>query len=145
MMNPTIATGLRTYALRLSPGEDLKECLQTFVNEHAIAAGGVLTTVGSLQQASLRFAGQEQTRIMRDRFEILSLVGTLSLEGLHLHMAISDCDGQTWGGHVMPGCIIYTTAEIIVGALTGIVFQRSMDGQTGYRELVVIPQQGERR
>lgn len=137
MTTAAIASGFTPWVLRLSPGEDLKERLQAFVQAQAIAAGGIITTVGSLQQASLRFAGAEQSTVLRDRFEIVSLVGTLSPQGLHLHMAISDRQGRTLGGHVMPGCIIYTTAEIIVGALPGLVFQRAFDPQTGYRELTI--------
>ena len=130
------STGLTPYVLRLSPGEDLKESLHAFIHQETIAAGCILTTVGSLQQASLRFAGQNTPSIFSDRFEIVSLVGTLSLEGLHLHLAIADAQGRTVGGHVMPGCLIYTTAEIVIGSLSDIVFRRQVDEQTGYRELV---------
>ena len=131
------ATALTPYCLRLSPGDDLKYCLQTFTESRAIAAGCILTTVGSLQQASLRFAGQDSETILAGRFEIVSLVGTLSRDGLHLHLAIADEQGHMIGGHVMPGCLIYTTAEIVVGALSGLTFQRRLDTQTGYRELAI--------
>lgn len=131
------ATALTPYCWRLSPGDDLKQSLQAMTESHAIAAGCILTTVGSLQPASLRFAGQDQATLLTDRFEIVSLVGTLSLDGLHLHMAVSDRQGRTLGGHVMPGCLIYTTAEIVVGTLSGLAFHRQMDNQTGYRELAI--------
>ncbi|MEM6717451.1 MAG: PPC domain-containing DNA-binding protein, partial [Cyanobacteria bacterium P01_C01_bin.147] len=103
----------------------------------AVTAGCILTTVGSLQQASLRFAGQDSATVLTDRFEIVSLVGTLSRSGMHLHLAIADSQGQTLGGHVMPGCLIYTTAEIVVGILPELTFQRQLDDQTGYRELAI--------
>lgn len=136
--HPAIAaTGLTPYCLRLSPGDDLKHSLQAFTEAQAIAAGCILTTVGSLQQASLRFAGQNGATTLSGRFEIVSLVGTLSLSGLHLHLAIADEQGQTLGGHMMPGCLIFTTAEIVVGALAGVEFQRQLDEQTGYRELAI--------
>ncbi|MDB9527007.1 DNA-binding protein [Oscillatoria sp. CS-180] len=130
-------TALRPFVLRLSPGDDLKESLQQLVQQHRIAAGCILTTVGSLQQASLRFAGQDTATLFHDRFEIVSLVGTLSLEGLHLHMAIANAQGQTCGGHIMPGCLVYTTAEIVIGVLAGVEFQRRLDEATGYRELKI--------
>ncbi len=131
------ATALTPYCWRLSPGDDLKQSLQAFAESYAITAGCILTTVGSLQQASLRFSGQESTTVLTERFEIVSLVGTLSQSGLHLHMAIADSQGRTLGGHVMPGCLIYTTAEIVVGALSGLTFHRRLDDQTGYRELAI--------
>ena len=131
------ATAMKPYCLRLSPGDDLKQGLQAFTESQAIAAGCVLTTVGSLQQANLRFAGQTEATMLNGRFEIVSLVGTLSPQGLHLHLAIADSQGHMIGGHVMPGCLIYTTAEIVVGVLSGVTFQRRLDAQTGYRELVI--------
>ncbi len=132
-----MAAALTPYCLRLSPGNDLKQGLQTFTESQAISAGCIVTTVGSLQQASLRFAGQSEATILNERFEIVSLVGTLSPQGLHLHMAIADSQGHMVGGHVMPGCLIYTTAEIVVGMLSGVTFQRQLDAQTGYRELAI--------
>lgn len=131
------ATGLTPYVLRLSPGEDLKESLQAFTRQASLAAGCILTAVGSLQQASLRFAEQDQATRLEDRCEIISLVGTLSLEGVHLHMAIANAQGKTFGGHVMPGCLIYTTAEIVIGTLSGVTFHRRWDKRTGYRELAI--------
>lgn len=131
------ATALKPCCWRLSPGADLQQSLQAFAESYAVTAGCILTTVGSLQQASLRFAGQDSATVLTDRFEIVSLVGTLSRSGLHLHLAIADSQGQTLGGHVMPGCLIYTTAEIVVGILPELTFQRQLDDQTGYRELAI--------
>ena len=138
MMGALASTSLNPYALRLSPGEDLKRSLQQFTQSQSLAAGCIITAVGSLQQASLRFAGQNDATTLTGRFEIVSLVGTLSLGGLHLHMAIADSQGTTLGGHLMPGCLIYTTAEIIIGSLAGFTFQRVHDPQTGYRELSIV-------
>ncbi|MGF1460656.1 MAG: PPC domain-containing DNA-binding protein [Leptolyngbyaceae cyanobacterium] len=84
------STGLIPHCLRLNPGSDLKESLRTDVVAHEVGAGCILTTVGSLQQTCLRLAGQSETTTVTGRFEIMSLVGTLSPEGLHLHMAIAD-------------------------------------------------------
>jgi predicted DNA-binding protein with PD1-like motif len=131
------STHLICHALRLSPGEDLKHCLQAFADRHRMAAGCLLTAVGSLQQVCLRYAGQDAPAILTGRFEIVSLVGTIAQGGCHLHMAIADEQGRTLGGHVMAGCLVYTTAEIVVAALPGLTFQRLPDAQTGYRELVI--------
>ncbi|MEL6399509.1 MAG: PPC domain-containing DNA-binding protein [Cyanobacteria bacterium J06626_4] len=131
------STGLTPYALRLPPDADLKISLQTFTQQQQLAAACILTAVGSLTVAQLRFAGQATPTVLPERFEIVSLVGTLSVAGLHLHLAIANAQGQLWGGHLMPGCRIYTTAEIVVGALPGLRFQRLADEQTGYRELAI--------
>ena len=71
--------------------------------------------------------------------EIVSLVGTLSPDGEHLHVAISDGAGRTIGGHLLEGSLVYTTAEIAVGELDGLAFSRETDPRTTYGELVVRP------
>jgi predicted DNA-binding protein with PD1-like motif len=129
------ATGLKTYALRLRPGQDLRVELERFAKEKGLRAGLILTAVGSLQKASLRLANQGNPTSYEDKFEIVSLVGTLSPDGVHLHLSLSDGAGKTIGGHLVEGCTIYTTAEIVIGELKGLRFTREQDAQTGYKEL----------
>ena len=128
---------VKPLALRLTPGEDLKGALLKLTEERALGAGIILTCVGSLAEASLRFAGREETHTLSGPFEILSLEGTLSLEGLHLHIALADREGKTVGGHVQLGCVVYTTAELVIGELPGLNFLRTFDTVTGYEELEV--------
>ncbi len=128
--------------MRLTPGEDLKEVLREFTQTRALKAGIILTCVGSLAEASLRFAGRDETTTLPGPFEILSLVGTLSPEGVHLHVALADGEGRTVGGHVQPGCLVYTTAELVVGELSGLTFLRTFDTVTGYGELEVRGEKG---
>lgn len=77
-----------------------------------------------------------QIKTYEGHFEIVSLVGTLSSGG-HLHMSISDAEGNVFGGHVFGDVIVYTTAEVIVGNCPGAVMNREEDKRTGYKELTV--------
>ncbi len=129
---------MQIFALRLKPNQDLKESLKNFVGLNNIQSGFILTTVGSLKQARIRFADQNNSKALNGKFEILSLAGTLSTSGIHLHIAISDRDGKTIGGHLDNGCIIYTTAEIVIGASEEFTFIRTVDEQTGFKELKII-------
>ncbi|NJN85022.1 MAG: DNA-binding protein [Leptolyngbyaceae cyanobacterium SL_7_1] len=126
---------MKTFALRLHPGDDLRLCLKQFAQDYALQAGCVLSAIGSLKQATLRFSNQPEGRIIHDMFEVISLAGTLSIHGVHLHMAIADNQGSVLGGHLMEGCLIYTTAEIVIGELEGVMFERAIDRQTGFLEL----------
>ena len=72
-----------------------------------------------------------------ERFEIVSLTGTVSRHGAHLHMSLADYQGNVVGGHVMEGCEVFTTAEIVLGECSGHVFTRQRDDETGFDELVV--------
>jgi predicted DNA-binding protein with PD1-like motif len=130
---------MKIFALRLKPNQDLKESLKNFVTSNNIEAGFILTTVGSLKQATLRFANQNDSKVLHDKFEIVSLVGTLSTHGIHLHISISDKDGKTIGGHLEKGCLIYTTAEIVIGVSEDFIFVRTVDENTGYKELEIQP------
>lgn len=128
---------MKTFALRLQPKQDLRQSLKDFAITHRLQAGFVLSAIGSLKTAAIRFADQDTSDILNDTFEILSLNGTLSVHGVHLHIAISDKQGRTIGGHLDNGCIIYTTAEIVLGELPQYVFLRSPDEQTGFLELKI--------
>lgn len=97
----------------------------------------ILTCVGSLSEANLRFANQPEGTALAGKFEIVSLTGVMSMHGSHYHMAIADSTGRTLGGHLLKGCLIYTTAEIIVGILPQYRFRREFDAASGFRELTI--------
>lgn len=126
---------MQLFALRLRPGQDLGLELARFVQEHSLQAAFIITCVGSLRQAALRLANRSETTIYEDKFEIVALVGTLDAAGYHLHLSLSDGQGRTIGGHLMEGCLIYTTAEIVIGEADDLVFSRPFDPETGYPEL----------
>ncbi|MBW4502092.1 MAG: DNA-binding protein [Scytonema hyalinum WJT4-NPBG1] len=130
---------MKVFALRLKPNEDLKQTLKIFALQENIKAGFILTAIGSLKVATIRFANQDTSTVLSEKFEILSLNGTIATTGVHLHIAISDKQGKTIGGHLDDGCIIYTTAEIVIGISEEYTFVRTLDQQTGYKELEIIP------
>ncbi|XP_016848982.1 bifunctional protein GlmU [Anolis carolinensis] len=132
---------LSVYALRLGPGEDILSTLVKFVKDRKLKSPFVMTCVGSISKATLRLANAIASNTnkivhLNERFEIVSLVGTLN-EAPHLHICLSDKDGKTIGGHVVSDLIVFTTAEIVVGECDGLWFSREMDGSTGFPELVI--------
>jgi hypothetical protein len=133
------------HVIRLTPGEDLRVALAGYVQGRGIKAAAIVSAVGSLREAALRLADQKDATHYAGKYEIVSLSGTFSPDGPHLHIAIADSEGRTIGGHVVEGCIIYTTAEIVIAELTDVRFSREEDPQTGYRELRVAPAGGEKR
>ncbi len=126
-----------SYALRLKPGQDLRASLDSFVKEKNIEAGWLITCAGSLTQYNIRFANQPDGSSGEGHFEIVSLVGTLSTNGSHVHLSISDKTGKTIGGHLLEGCKVYTTAEIVIGTAPDLIFTREKDGTTEWEELQV--------
>ncbi len=129
---------MRAYTFRLKPGQDLLQEIEKFVAAQSVEAGCVLCGVGSLTKAMIRLANREAVSEYRGHFEIVSLTGTVSIHGSHLHIAISDEDGKTIGGHLMTGCSVYTTAEIVIAAFEEVVYRREkLENDSGYEELVV--------
>lgn len=134
---------LRIAAIRLRPHQDLLVELENFVRQHQVDAACVLTCVGSLRRAAIRFADQPDAALLQGgdpaaRFEIVSLTGVMSQNGSHYHLSVSDGEGRTFGGHLMEGCRVYTTCEIVIGILDGMVFRREFDPESGYPELVIL-------
>jgi len=129
---------VRTFAVRLHPGADLKFEIQQFANQHQLKAGWIVTCVGSLSKYCLRFANQKTASVGEGHFEIVSLVGTLSNSGCHLHISISNQAGATIGGHLLEGCIIFTTAELVIGSDDQFIFEREIDKVTGWKELRIV-------
>jgi len=127
----------KTFAFRLHPTKDLKIGIEEFVSDQKILAGFIITCVGSLTDFHLRFANQQSGTRGSGHYEIVSLVGTLSTNGSHLHIALANESGSVFGGHLLDGCKIYTTAEIVIGVHEGFIFEKEIDSATGYRELTI--------
>lgn len=131
---------MNNYTFRLKPGDDLFDAIEAFVRDKNIEAGCVLSGVGSLTRVALRFANRESHSHYDGYFEIVSITGTISIHGSHLHISISDADGKTMGGHLVSGSKIYTTAEIVLAVFDDIVYKREyLDNDSGYKELTVHP------
>ena len=131
------ASPMTVRALCLSPGDEMRKELSRFARANRLRAGIVLTCVGSLGRVVLRLADQPEGTTFEGKHEIVSMVGTLSPDGDHLPLAVSNSTGRTVGGHLLEGSIVYTTAEIAVGEIDGLAFARVKDPVTTYPELAV--------
>lgn len=130
---------MKTIAKRLVDGQDLMIEIQNLVKEHQIEAGVVLSAVGSLKESNIRVPviDGEVKYINPTNLEIDNLHGTVSINGVHLHISVSDVSGMVMGGHLKEGCIIRTTCELIIGVLNDVEFIRETDESTGFDELIV--------
>jgi hypothetical protein len=128
---------MRNYTFRLKAGQDLFDSISLFIRENGIQAGCVLSGVGSLTHAALRFANRPTYTNYEGYFEIVSITGTVSIHGSHLHLSIADENGKTIGGHLDSGCKIYTTAEIVLAVFDDVVYKRECAVDSEYEELAV--------
>lgn len=128
--------------LRLVPGDDLRAALVATAREQHWLAAFVISGIGSLNRARLRFAGRSEFVALDGDLELLTLAGTLSPDGPHLHASIANATGQVIGGHVGPSCTIRTTAEILIVEASAWRLARAPDPATGHDELVIRPRGG---
>jgi predicted DNA-binding protein with PD1-like motif len=137
---------MQALPLRLNPGDDLRAAIEAALagpgagtGTGAATAAFVLQGIGSLSVARLRYAGLPQPTELRGDLEILTVAGSVSPDGAHLHMCVSDAQGRVYGGHVGAGCIVRTTAELLLALLPGHRFAREHDALTSFKELTIYP------
>ena len=138
-LSAPLVSGGRFYAMRLKPGEDVLDTLQAFVAANDMKAAAIVTVVGSLTHAMIRYAAQPGGDLREGLFEIVSMIGTVEATGNHVHISCSDETGAMFGGHMLSGCLTRTTCEIVLVELTDFSFSREYCPISTWDELVVSP------
>jgi predicted DNA-binding protein with PD1-like motif len=128
---------MQLLPIRFPPGVDLRRALESVATDQFKDSAFVIAGIGSLIEASLRYAGEATDCKIAGPLEILSLSGTLSSSGAHLHISVSNASGHVFGGHLTYGNVVRTTAEVLVAPLVEWSLTREHDAATGFNELVV--------
>lgn len=128
---------MKTYCFRLKRGQDILNSIEAFAKANDIAAGVILSGVGCVTKAKVRDASGVTFKELNQPLEIVSLMGTVSSNRTHLHISFSKEDLSTVGGHLVEGCIVNTTCEVVIGQLDDVIFSTEFDEETGYDELVI--------
>lgn len=127
---------MKTLCKRLHRGDDLLLSIRAFAKENNLAAGVVLSSVGCISAGCVRDASGVTVRRIEEPCEIVSLFGTVSAARCHLHISLAREDLSVIGGHLVKGCIVNTTCELVVGVLDGWRIETEWDEATGYDELI---------
>lgn len=130
---------MKTIAKRLQDGQDLVLEIRKIAEENNIEAGVILSAVGSLTESTIRVPviDGEVKYVHPEKLEIVSLMGTVSKYGCHLHISVSDLEGKVFGGDAREGCSVRTTCELVIGILEDKTFTREEDENTGFKELKI--------
>ena len=131
---------MRTVALHLDAGSDVRRTLEALARSEN-ATGFVLSVVGNLAQAAFQCPGKPQPTLLHGELEIITLQGTLSPAGVHLHLSFSDGECQVWGGHLEPGTVVHKGADVLVGFLdaAGPADQPGVSAQVGFTASPAAP------
>lgn len=110
--------------IRLDPGELFLESVQQILMEEGIRAGVVVSGIGSLSVCHIHVvnAGYPPNLLTRvqDYYEYKGSIEVLAVQGIiangepHLHITVADDNQNVHGGHVEPGCVVLTMAEIAI-------------------------------
>ena len=120
---------------RLYEDEDLLEAIAS-ASKQAKISTGFFTLIGTLKKARLGFyrEGNYELIEIKKPLEIVSCIGNVTPKEnaliAHAHIAVSDEKGQTFGGHVLPGCLIAVTAELMLVEAVGMKLERKFDEKT---------------
>lgn len=122
---------------KLKHGADLLEEITNICRDYDIRLGRI-EAFGAVKKARLGFYNQKtreyQDFILDRPLEITKLIGNISLKDgnpiIHAHLTLADENGSAYGGHLMPGTIIFA-CEIILQIFDGTPFERKFDEETG--------------
>jgi predicted DNA-binding protein with PD1-like motif len=121
----------------MEPGEDVLASIEAVAKEHNVRSGQ-LSLIGAVSKAKLgyfhRQAGEYRNFTVDEDVEVVSCIGDISThEGnlvVHAHMIVADEVGKCWGGHLLPGCEVSVTIELVI-IETQIELIRKRDDVTG--------------
>ncbi len=128
----------RTIVARLEPGEDILETLEKLVVVNSIRAGH-LSLIGAVASATLGYFDREsqiyRSFTLNEDLEVTSCIGNIARTVddrpvVHAHMAVANEDGTTFSGHLMNGCVVSVTIEVVITILDGELI-RDIDPATG--------------
>ena len=125
------------YIFRLHRGDDLKQSILEFCRMNNINSGIIACAVGCCSKVKFRLAGAENFYEDERDYEIVSIMGTISNDGVHIHISFADDTGKVVGGHLTEGCIINTTCEVSIIKSDKYKLSREYDEETCYKELVI--------
>jgi len=120
---------------RLYEDEDLLEVIASTSKQARISAGS-FTLIGTLKKAKIGFyhEGNYEPIEIAKPLEIVSCIGNISLKEkapiVHAHIVVSDKKGQAFGGHVLSGCLISVTGELMLVEAIGIKLEKRFDEKT---------------
>jgi len=124
---------------RLFEDEDLAESIKKRAETNGIRAGFFIL-IGSLKRVALGFykEGKYETIRLEGPMEIASCTGNVAVDEkgeivIHAHIVVSNERCEAFGGHLMKGCEVGATAELVMVEAAGVGVQRGFDEKTNLK------------
>jgi predicted DNA-binding protein with PD1-like motif len=110
----------RTIFARLSENEDLLNAIKEKAEQNGIQSG-FFFLIGTVKRAVMGYykEGNYKQIKVAGPLEIVSCKGNVSLREdgelvAHAHISVADEEGRMFGGHLLPGCPIDATGELVL-------------------------------
>jgi len=120
---------------RFFENEDLLETISRVAKQNDVDSG-FFFLIGTLKKAVLGYYKERKYLSLEKAgpLEIASCVGNISVKEkselvVHGHIVVSDQEGKAFGGHVLPGCLVDATAELVLVKVQNGVLRREFDAQ----------------
>jgi hypothetical protein len=126
----------KTVFSRLLEGEDLAETIKKQAETNGIRAGFFIL-IGTVKHAALGYykEGKYETVRLEGPLEVASCTGNVAVDEkgevvIHAHVVVSNEKGEAFGGHLMKGCDVGATAELVMIEAADIKVRRVYDEKT---------------
>jgi len=126
----------KLFFSRLQEDDDVADSVKKKARESGVKAG-VFMLIGALKCAELGCYkhGEYVTTRLDGPLEVASCMGNIAIDEkgetiVHAHIVVSNENGQAYGGHLMRGCNVGPTAELVVLEVAGVDLQRRYDEKT---------------
>lgn len=125
----------QVFFARFVEDQDLLEAIASTAKENNIDSG-FFFLIGTLKKAILGFykEGKYLPIEKPGPLEIASCMGNISTRDnsdlvVHGHIVVSDVEAKAFGGHILPGCLVDVTAELVLYKVEDGTLGRIFNGQ----------------
>jgi len=133
-----------TVVVRLQKGELLLEAMGDLCRREGIRNGVILTGFGSLYESCWSGAVKPDyppreffRETSTEALEILAISGVIADYHVHAHVVLSKRE-RAFGGHLEPGCRVFSLVELAIAKLDHLMLQRQVDAETKQKLLQVV-------
>jgi hypothetical protein len=126
----------KLFFSRLQEDDDVAESIKKKADENG-AKAGIIMLIGALKCAVIGCykRGEYVTTRLEGPLEVASCMGNVVVDEkgetiVHAHIVVSNEKGEAYGGHLMKGCRVGPTAELIVIEAVGVQLRRTYDEKT---------------
>ena len=138
-MVQSIATNVkRVIIARMEKGEDILKTIEVVASNHGVKTGQ-LTLIGAIEGAHLGYFNTHSLEYVdftvEEDLEVVSCMGDITTldDGslvVHAHLIAADEKGTCYGGHLLQGCKVSVTIELVIFE-TEDEIKRARDDRTG--------------